>query len=95
MAWVKLLKVRASLRSDDLRGLLPAEFEHNREGLQGWLDRTKTSGPGTKIRWLPITVSVGAYLAHPSWLQVGYDIWNAHPLNYERDYVVIPMDETF
>ena len=94
MSWVKLLKVWSSLRSDDLRGLLPAELKCNREGLHGWLDRTKTSGPGRRIRWLPVTVSAGAYLAHPSWLQAGYDIWNPRPLNFERGYFVMPMDET-
>eukprot|EP00969_Alexandrium_andersonii_P209704 9263291-Alexandrium_andersonii.AAC.1 len=53
-AWVKFVKVWAALRSDDLQGLLPAELRLLPSGLEGMLGRTKTCGPGRRVRWLPI-----------------------------------------
>eukprot|EP00974_Lingulodinium_polyedra_P038625 3701058-Lingulodinium_polyedra.AAC.1 len=56
-------------------------------GLQGLLDRTKTSGPGRRVRWLPIFVSKLAYYAVPGWLEAGYELWGHEPFAYDWDYL--------
>eukprot|EP00974_Lingulodinium_polyedra_P100675 9751452-Lingulodinium_polyedra.AAC.1 len=47
-AWVKLLKVWASLRSDDTLGVRPELVKMSKSGIEGLLDRTKVSGPGRR-----------------------------------------------
>jgi len=91
-AWVKLVKVWGSLRSDDLAGLAPASVKLMGGGLQGILDRTKTSGPGRKARYLPLYVAIGAYLAVPNWLPVGWEIWASPEFAFKRDYFLPQPD---
>eukprot|EP00969_Alexandrium_andersonii_P051554 2264568-Alexandrium_andersonii.AAC.1 len=59
------------------------------------LDRTKTSGPGRRIRWLPVHVARDAYYAHPGWLEAGFRIWQAGPYAFTRDYFAPVADEAF
>eukprot|EP00973_Karenia_brevis_P002580 353029-Karenia_brevis.AAC.1 len=58
-------------------------------GLVVQLDRTKTSGPGRKIRWMTVYVSSKAYLTNPDWLKTGFEIWQSEPFCFERDYLVM------
>eukprot|EP00973_Karenia_brevis_P009322 1261895-Karenia_brevis.AAC.1 len=46
VAWIKLLRIWGSLRSDDLQGLAPQFLRWMPSGVTGHLDRSKTSGPG-------------------------------------------------
>jgi hypothetical protein len=85
-AWLKLVKIWAALRTDDVSGLLPSTMLLTQRGLQGWLDRTKTSGAGRRIRWMPIFVSRGAFVAQHLWLEVGWSIWQSVEFNIDRDY---------
>ena len=89
-AWVKLIKVWASLRSDDLKGLLPAHIKRIKPGMTALLDRSKTSGPGKRVRWLSVFVSEECYIQEKTWLDVGWEIWCSEGFNYDRDYFV-PM----
>eukprot|EP00973_Karenia_brevis_P093199 12416165-Karenia_brevis.AAC.1 len=50
--WMKLLRIWAGLRSDDVQGIMPNLMRLLDSGLVVQLDRTKTSGPGRKIRWM-------------------------------------------
>ena len=90
---IKLLKVWTATRSDNLRGLLPAELRLLPDGLHGMLDRAKASGPGKRIRWLPVWVARDAYLARPAWLENGFGLWTSPPLDYGRDYMVMFYSE--
>jgi hypothetical protein len=56
------------------------------KGLQGWLDRTKTSGAGRRIRWMPIFVSINAWLVLDNWLTKGWDLWRDPKFAGVRDY---------
>ena len=67
-AWVLLIRIWASLRCDDTVGVRPAHVRLTELGVEGRLDRTKTSGPGRRIRWLPFFVSRQAFVAAQSWL---------------------------
>ena len=85
-AFYKLLKLWTACRTSDLSGLNPSTLRLTSSGLQGVLDRTKVSGPGKRIRYLPIFVSCHAFLAVPNWLSVGWEIWNREIMSFARDY---------
>jgi hypothetical protein len=88
IAWVRLLKIWAALRSDDTEGMVPQELRITDAGLEGVLERSKTSGPGRRCRHLPFFVSHSAFLGHHGWLQRGYDLMKSSRLAYPRDYLV-------
>lgn len=82
-AFYKLLKLWTSSRSSDLCGLDPNSLKLSEHGLSGVLDRTKT-GPGKKIRILPIFVS---NRVNPAWLADGWALWaDSAMMNFARDY---------
>jgi hypothetical protein len=88
IAWVRLLKIWAALRSDDTEGMVPQELRLTDAGLEGVLERSKTSGPGRRCRHLPFFVSHSAFLGHRGWLQCGYDLMRSTDLSFPRDYLV-------
>ena len=94
-AWVRLVKVWASLRSDDLGGMLPEELQRLDTGLKGLLDRTKTSGPGKRVRWLSIWIDEDAWITERRWLDIGLAIWRQPEFAFERDYFLGPPNEDF
>ena len=79
-AWVKLLKFWTSSRSDDLLGLVPSSLQLNARGLCGMHQRTKTTGPGKKVKWLPVFVDIRASFAGVPWQEDG--------MNFDRDYLL-------
>lgn len=85
-AFYKLLKLWAAARHSDLEGLDPSSLVLTVQGLEGRLDRTKTSGPGRRVRFLPIFISRAAFLLRPEWLATGVEIWNHANMAFERDY---------
>jgi len=85
-AFHKLLKLWAVARHSDLEGLDPSSLVLTVQGLEGRLDRTKTSGPGRRVRFLPIFISRAAFLLRPEWLATGVEIWNHANMAFERDY---------
>ncbi|CAE7027742.1 unnamed protein product [Symbiodinium natans] len=85
-AFYKLLKLWTACRSGDLTGLSPSSLVLSSDGLQGVLERTKTTGPGKRVRYLPIFVSRRAFLVSPDWLTVGFAIWQADSMAFARDY---------
>jgi hypothetical protein len=87
-AWVRLVKIWASLRTNDLQGLPPALLRRTSQGLSGTLMRTKTTGPGRKVKTLPIYVDAGCWLADARWLSVGAQIWESPDFSFGRDYFV-------
>jgi hypothetical protein len=95
IAWVRLLKVWAALRSDDTEGLVPQELRLTDAGVEGVLERSKTSGPGRRCRHLPFFVSHDAYLGYRGWLQCGYDLMKFSGLAYPRDYLVPIADAEY
>ena len=52
-AWTRLVKLWTCSRCDDLIGLLPTTMELQDGNLCALLRRTKTSGPGKRLKWLP------------------------------------------
>ena len=87
-AWAKLLKFWSSSRNDDLAGLVPSSLQLSGRGLSGALQRTKTSGPGKKCKWLPIFVDFDASFTGAPWLSIGFELWQEKGMNFDRDYFV-------
>ena len=94
-AWVRLFKVWTSSRTDDLLGVLPSSMHLGARGLKGVFDRTKTSGAGRKVRWLPFFISTHAWIIEPDWLETGFQIWSSDGFSFERDYLVPRPSEDF
>eukprot|EP00435_Cladocopium_sp_Y103_P037330 s718_g9.t2 len=70
-AWVKLLKIWASLRFDDVANMR-LQMVWSYEGkLSGLLRRTKTTGGGKRVKELPFHVSSEAWIKEKDWVQVG------------------------
>ena len=88
IAWCRLVKLWAALRSDDTEGINPALLRLTPAGLEGTLDRSKTSGPGRKVRHLPFVVSGGAFVKHAGWLRQGFEILTSREFSFPRDYLV-------
>ena len=85
-AFYKLVKFWTASRSGDLTGLAPASLRMTEHGLSGLLDRTKTSGPGKRVRFLPIFISKRVYFMNAEWLSTGWSIWTSEAIWFERDY---------
>ena len=70
-AWLKLVKVWASLRFDDLANVRRAMVRDYDGKLGGVLKKTKTTGAGKRVRELPIFISEKAYVTEKDWLDTG------------------------
>ena len=86
LAFFKLLKLWTAARSHDLSGLNPVSLRWTPHGLVGCLARTKTTGPGKRVRHLPVFVKKSAFFMAPSWLSIGLDVWRHADMNFDRDY---------
>ena len=89
-AFNKLLKLWTACRTNDLSGLNPSSLSLTRFGLQGLLERTKTTGPGKRVRHLPIYVSASVGFMASDWLETGMRVWSHEAMSFERDYF-LPM----
>ena len=86
-AWIKLVKVWASLRWSDIQAILLQEICLIEGRLTTTLRRTKTSGPNRQVKELPVCVSERAYFAKPAWIKTGFDLLQFH-VRYKRDYLM-------
>ena len=92
-AWYRLLRHWASLRWDDTQGINPGSLDRRARGLFAALEKSKTSGPGKKLKVLPVYVSDRAFLKLP-WLDTGLTLWRSDALAFERDYLLpLPAED--
>ena len=77
LLWARLLKVFGVMRMDDLRRVARGDLVLGDGGLAGTLRRTKTSGPGKKVRVMHFFVPAEAALTGLPWLQTGFRLWEA------------------
>jgi len=73
-AFVKLLKVWASLRFDDAAHMRVDMVRCYDKKMSGLLRRTKTTGGGKRVKELPFHVSECAWIDDDDWLQVGVEV---------------------
>ena len=88
LAWCRLLKLWTSSRADDLQGASFDNMVITAEGLRGYADRTKTSGAGRRVRFLPFFIARESWLVNKRWLDQGFDIWTGPEFNFKRDYMI-------
>lgn len=93
-AWYRLVRHWSSLRWDGTQGIHPASLDRRARGLHALLEKSKTSGPGKRIKVLPVFVSEEAYLRKP-WLDLGLRLWEAKELAIPRDYLLPLPTEDF
>lgn len=70
-AWIKLFKLWASLRFDDLANVRRALIKDYDGKVGGLLKKTKTTGAGKRVRELPIYISEHAFVVEKDWLDTG------------------------
>eukprot|EP00973_Karenia_brevis_P010719 1452069-Karenia_brevis.AAC.1 len=66
---MKFLRTWAGLRADGIQSTMPNLMRLIPTDLVAQLDRTETSGPGGKIRWMTVYVDSGGSLTNSAWLR--------------------------
>ena len=93
IAWIVLLCVWGCMRLSDLEGLDPCRVLLSSRGLRAVLIRTKTIGPGKKVKETPIFLARRISFTGVDWLKLGLDIWDSFELK-SRDYFVFAANKT-
>ena len=91
-AWIKLLKLWASFRWDDVQGVPNHLLRLRADGvLEGQLVRSKTTGAGKKVEILNFFIDPMCYLLREEWLMTGWTLnqWMSRQAGLEnRDFLV-------
>ena len=74
-AWYKLVKIWTGMRYNDTQGIPLRTAELGDFCWRAEIHRSKTSGPGRKLKILPVFVSRDAYIEQPMWLEIGWLVW--------------------
>ena len=85
LAWMRLIKLYATMRADDLQRLRPEDVHLGPSGLKGILRRSKTTGAAKRVKTLPVFVPKEASVSGVDWLNVGYTLWK-EAADFERDF---------
>ena len=93
IAWVILLCVWGCMRLSDLEGLDPQRIHLSSRGLRAILVRTKTTGPGKRVKETPIFLARRISFTGVDWLKIGLDIWDSFERK-SRDYFVFAADKS-
>ena len=92
IAWIKLVKLWATLRWDDIQKIVPKELKFYGGRMTTILRSTKTTGPSKRVQELPVCVSEHAYISNPFWLKTGFDLFKTHA-PFERDYMLPKLNQ--
>ena len=90
-AWFKLVKLWGAMRYSDTTGVRMQTAEMDKVCWSADLTRTKTTGPGKKVRIVKVFISKHAYLRKHDWLATGWRLWKdmAWEANLEnRDFML-------
>ncbi|CAE7244397.1 unnamed protein product [Symbiodinium sp. CCMP2592] len=91
MAFVALLMLWGSMRSDDVQCMRPESMRLTIEGLSCKLWKTKTTGPDRRINMVPLFISRKASFSGLDWLKKGHQIWSE--IEYKRDFLVLQASD--
>ena len=86
LAWVALVAVFASMRIDDLQGVIPKSMTLTDAGFRAVLGRTKTTGSDRRHHEVPIFIQRNTSLAGVAWLEEGFKLWKTFETT--RDFLV-------
>lgn len=95
VAWVRLLKCWGCMRTSDTQGINPARLTLTAQGLRGFLEVTKTTGPNKKTGELPFFVHRLAGFSGKDWLREGFMILQMPEYQFERSYLLPMCDAGF
>ena len=87
IAWIRLIKVWATLRYDCHTHIAPADIRFYEGRLTVTLRRSKTTGANKRVKQLPIIVCEHAYVRGPSWLERGFELLRSIA-PHQRDYLL-------
>ena len=82
----ELIKIYATLRGDDLYGIVHKTWRRGKRGIQALLRRTKTSGAGRRVLWLPLFISHSCSLSGVDWISAFWSMLKSESYGFERDY---------
>ncbi|CAE7351551.1 unnamed protein product [Symbiodinium sp. CCMP2592] len=91
LAFVALLMLWGSMRSDDVQCMRPESMRLTIEGLSCKLWKTKTTGPDRRINMVQVFISRKASLSGLDWLAKGHEIWSE--IKDTRDFLVLQASE--
>ena len=95
LAWVVLCMVWGAMRCDDVQAVIPGRMLLSNYGLKLVLGKSKTSGPDKRQKELCVHLLRTLSLTGCDWLKEGFEIWDAEPFNFKRDYLVMEPNRTF
>ncbi|CAE7249029.1 unnamed protein product [Symbiodinium sp. CCMP2592] len=91
MAFVALLMLWGSMRSDDVQCMRPESMRLTIEGLSCKLWKTKTTGPDRRINMVQVFISRKASFSGLDWMKKGHEIWSE--IEYKRDFLVLQASD--
>ncbi|CAE7560223.1 unnamed protein product [Symbiodinium sp. CCMP2592] len=91
LAFVALLMLWGSMRSDDVQCMRPESMRLTIEGLSCKLWKTKTTGPDRRINMVQVFISRKASFSGLDWLAKGHEIWSE--IKDKRDFLVLQASE--
>lgn len=88
--WLKLVTIWAAVRGEDCTWLQAASISMIAGvGLVANLLRSKTTGPGKKVRAREIFISQEAYVSKKDWLSIGLELWSGLDEGREN-FILLP-----
>ncbi|CAE7417306.1 unnamed protein product [Symbiodinium sp. CCMP2592] len=94
LMWACLVCVWACMRVSDLQGIDVSRLRLFRDGLKGFLVKTKTTGPDKKVAEVPFFVGRDVGLSGRDWLLAGFDLWKGLG-QLDRTFLVFQSSEDF
>ena len=91
MAFVALVMLWGSMRSDDVQCMRPESMRLTIEGFSCKLWKTKTTGPDRRINMVQVFISRRAGFSGADWLSVGFKLWSE--IECKRDYLVMQASD--
>ena len=88
VAMVELIKIYATLRTDDCRGMMVGTIRFSEVGLSAKVSRTKVSGAGRKIQWLSVHVAWECTVSGAPWLAEFKALLATEEFGFKRDYLL-------
>jgi hypothetical protein len=93
VAAMELIKTWGTLRLDDTRGIMTASLRVDQRGVRMKIRRTKTTGAGRKMVWLPVMIDSSCDLTSTGWQQEFRTLIGNPDLVWDRGYAIpFPTD---
>ena len=85
---VELIKIYATLRTDDCRGMMVGTIKFSDVGFSAKISRTKVTGAGRKTQWLSVHVAWECTISGAPWLAELKVLLATEEFGFTRDYLL-------